>query len=446
VSTATASVTLAPTIYIDAVNGSDTAPSDGTFAHPYRTVAKAGSVAKSGQTIYAAAGSYSLQLAAVNLASNVGVEALSAGTVTFAAMSGNSYGLTFAGSGFVHGLKMDHSYVNASAGTVNLDGVAFTGISDSGSTSSSGINVTGTGAVIVTPGALTSYIDGTVGSFGYLGGAGRLEIHGGALVGAPANAAGSALIRADATSQLLLDAVTFDDCQTSALLIVGSPQITLQNGTLIHNCAGTGSSAWSLNVNSGAPTIVIDSSTITASPQAGLYVNGGATPSLTLQNGAVIEKSANQGILFQGSAFSTSTLTFNNARISQNGSDGVLLGGQPYAITVRGTEITGNAGDGFVATLSTGSTIDFGSAASAGGNTLSGNAVGAATKSNLNLSASGTVAGTAVGNTWDPNVQTTDSLGNFPSPTPSLTFTAPVTGKNVQLSAGGSSLSLVVVP
>jgi hypothetical protein len=452
VATANAAVTTAPALYIDVTNGHDGAPGDGTAAHPYQTVGKAGSVATNGQTIYALAGSYPLQNAAVNIADGVGVEAVSAGTVTFAAASGTSPGLTFVGSGFVHGIAMDNAFINVSAGTVKLDGVQFANIADSGSSNASGINVSATGHAIVTPGGLASYLGAAVSSFAYLSGSGQLEVHGGALNGAGPNAFdGSALIGVTGTSQLLLDGVTIDSARTSAIVTGGNPQVTLQNGTLIRASAGTGGSAWSFNVNNGAPTVVIDHSTITASPSVGIYVNGGSTPSLTLRNGAVVEKSAQQGIYFQGGPGSSGTLTLDNARISDSGSSGVSLGDSAYTVTMRGTQIINNTGDGFGASLEAASVVDLGSGSTAGGNTFSGNAAASTVEANVDLTADLSTADlkvNAIGNTWDPTANGADSAGLFPAGT---TLSAPPTlsGKNVRLTQGGAStyfLKLIAAP
>jgi hypothetical protein len=448
IATADAPVTTAPGLYIDAVNGHDGAPGNGTAGNPYQTVAKAGSVATTGETIYALAGSYTLQTSAVNLADGVGVEAITYGTVTFAPASGNSYGLTFAKSGFVHGIVMKSSFVNVSAGTVAIDGVQFSNIADPGTTGASGINVSATGIAVVTPGGLTNYLGASISSYASLVGAGQLEIHGGALNNAGANAFdGSALISAQGTAQLLLDGVTIDNALTSAIVTGATPQVTLENGTLISASAGHGGSAWSLNINNGSPTFIIDNSTITGSPATGIYVNGGSTPSLTFRNGAVVEKSVGAGITFQGGG-GTSTLVFQNARISQNGAGGVALAGGIYNLTMRGTQIIDNVKDGLSGTPLPGSVIDLGTGATAGGNTFSGNAVSAASSSNVNLSASLSAADltvSAIGNTWDPTANGASDAGVFPDAT---TFSAPptVSGKNVQLTQSGTVTFHLLMP
>jgi hypothetical protein len=448
VAMASAQVTTAPALYIDVTNGHDAAPGDGTAAHPYQTVSKAGSVATSGQTIYALAGSYPLQTAAVNIADGVGVEAVSAGTVTFSGASGTSYGLTFVGGGFVHGITMDNAFINVSAGKVTLDGVQYTNIADTGSSNTSGINVSATGHVVVTPGGLASYIGAAVSSFADVSGTGQLEIHGGALNGAGKNAFdGSALIGVTATAQLLLDAVTIDSAKTSAVVMTGNPTVTLENGTLIRASAGTGGSAWSLNVNSGTATIVIDNSTITASPSTGLYVNGGSAPSLTLRNGAVLEKSAQTGISFQGGPGNSGTLTLDHARISNNGGSGIALGDSVYTVTMRSTQITNNTADGFGASIETGSVVDLGTSSMAGGNTFTGNAAASTVEANVDLTADLSTADltvNAVGNTWDPTFNGANASGLFPAGT---TFSAPptVTGKNVRLTQGGAADHLILI-
>jgi hypothetical protein len=449
--TATAIVTTAPGLYVDVTNGQDVAPGDGTAAHPYKTISKAGSVAVSGQTIYPLAGNYPLQTAGVHLADGVGIEAVTPGTVTLAPTSGDSYGLTFAGSGFAHGIALSSAYINVSAGTVNLDGVQFANVSDGGSANAAGINVSATGHVIVTPGALSSYTAAAVSSFAYVAGSGQLEIHGGALDnGGPNPADGSALISASGTARLLLDGVTIDSAKTSAIGLGGTPTVTLQNGTVINACAGTGGSHWSVNVNNGSPTIVIDASTIKASPGAGIYVNGGAAPSLTLRNGAVVETSSGPGIEYQALS-ATGTLTLDHAIISGNSGAGITMGSGTHTVTMRSTQIINNTGEGFDADPSPGSVIDLGTSASPGGNTFTGNAAAVAGSANVDFVTGLTAADlviNAIGNTWDPTANGADATGHFPAAT---TLSAPpiVSGKNVKLNQGGTAtyfLKLIATP
>lgn len=449
VATATAAVSLAPGLYVDATNGSDTTGT-GTAAAPYKTIAKVGSVAMSGQTIYAVAGTYPMQTAAVNLADNVGLEAITYGAVTLSCAAGSSYGLTFQGSGFLHGVVMSGPYTNVSLGTVTIDGVQFSQFPDTGSSTSSGINVTGTGHAIVTPGGVANTLGAAVSSFAYVGG-GLLELRSLVLNSAGANVYdGSALISAQTNGQVLLDGVTMANGLTSAIVTGGTPTVTLQNGTSIHAMAGHGGSAWSLNVNNGSPTFLIDNSTITASPASGFYINGGSSPSITFQNGAALTGSAGIGIYFQGGPSNNGSLTLNNASISNNGGYGIDIGGGITSLFFRNSQITGNTNDGLIISANEGSLVDLGTAASPGGNSISGNAATMPSSSNLILYGSPSTMNQvfhAVGNTWDPTANGADGTGHFPAGT---TFVAPpnVNGKNLQMSSssGTYTVSLVATP
>lgn len=454
-------------IYIDAVHGHDDT-GDGSYGRPFLTVSKGGSAAtKSGQTIYAFPGKYPLEVVAVTLVDGVGVEALTYGTVTFGygPATGNSYGLTFKGSGFVHGIAMDRAFINVSAGTVTLDGVQSGGLGDPGSSGASAVNVSGTGKVVITPGGLTNYIVPGLASFADLRDAGQLEVRGGAFVGAGGNTFDAAgLFNLAGTSKLLLDGVTIDNGKTGAVQYGDTSSVTLQGGTLIRNCAQTsGLLRQTINSNHGSPTLVMDNATITGSPYDGVTLNvGSATPSITLRNGAVIEKSARDGIVTAG------TLTLDNARVSDNGGTGVDLESgtlitsagtvirnnaqginlrlaSAYTLTMRNTQVINNTRGGLVVAYAEGGTFDLGTAASIGGNTFKGNGTNVTFSGGLSTA---DLVVNAVGNTWDATANGADSTGHFPA---STTFVAPpsVSGTNVNLVQGGAAahhVSLVAAP
>jgi Right handed beta helix region len=456
--------------YIDAVNGSDTT-GDGTPGKPFQTLAKVGTVAASGKTIYAFPGTYALQVTAVNVAAGVGIEAVNPGTVTFSGGSG-SYGITFAGAGFLRGVKMDHAFVNVGAGLVAIDATQFTGLPDQGSANSAGINVSGTGHVVLTPGALTSYGDNTTASLGYLSGSGQLEVRGGALLTSAANVFSSvALFNVNDTSQLTLDNVKLDGLKTGAVLAQGSSTVTLQNGTLIHASAQASGPFRQAITVTGSPTVILDASSITATPGVGIAASANVTaPVVTLRNGATIDAATSLGVSFAG----TGTLTLDNAHITNCGDSGVDLEsgvlitkagtvvsgnkvginpriGAMTSITLRGTQVINNVNDGLLGALAATSTTDLGTAASPGGNTFAGNGAANAAASNVNLSVSLAAADltiNAVGNTWDPNANGADATGHFGAGT---TFSAPptVSGKNVRLAQSGTATShllLVATP
>jgi hypothetical protein len=452
--------------YIDAVRGRDDT-GDGTSANPFLTLKKAASVATVGQTIYAFPGTYPLDIAAVTIADGVGIEALTYGTVTFADSSTiyYSFGITFKGSGFVHGVAMERAYINVSAGTVTLDGVRAAGVLDPGAAGQSAINVSGTGHVVITPGGLTNYIVPGLSSFADLRDASQLEVHGGAFVDAGRNSfEAAALFGVAGTSKLVLDGVTIDNAKTGAVQFSDSASVTLQGGTLVRATAQeSGVTRQSLNSNHGSPTLVVDNSTITGSAYSGITVNvGSATPTITLRNGAVVEKCASFGILTAG------TLTLDNARISDNGNTGVDLesgtlitaGGTVvrnnrkgielrfpavYTLAMRNTQVIDNTSAGLSVVYKDGGSFDLGTAASPGGNTFKGNATNVTFNGSLTT---GDLIVTAIGNNWDPTGNGADSTGHFPAKT---TFVAPpsVSGPNVTLLQSGTATyhaSLVATP
>jgi hypothetical protein len=176
-------------------------------------------------------------------------------------------------------------------------------------------------------------------------------------------------------------------------------------------------------------------------------VNGGSAPSLTLRNGAVVEKSVQQGIYFQGGPGNSGTITLDHARVSNNGASGISLGDSVYTVTMRNTQVTNNTSDGFGASIETGSVVDLGTSSTAGGNTFSGNAAASTVEANVDLTADLSTADltvNAIGNTWDPTFNGANASGVFPAGT---TFSAPplVSGKNVRLTQGGASHNLILV-
>ena len=325
------------------------------------------------------------------------------------------------------------------------------------------INASGNAQVTVTtPGGLTQYVVAPSNNFAHASGSAQLAIDGGAISGiGPSEFSGSWAIDAEGSAQLTLDGVTLDGNTVNALQLEGSAVATLQHGTVINNTAGNNAAGVSIVMQQN-PTLVLDASTISNSPTTAISApnpQAGGQPTITLRNGAVVAGSKQVGISAAAAAVSVlasqitgntvagiqlqaGSLTATGATISANGVGVNLASGGVFAVTMRTTQVTTNTGDGLALAVAQTSAIDLGTAASAGGNTFSGNNVGAsATAANLDISAvlgAANLAITAIGNTFDANVQGTDANGSYAT---TLTLSAPptVTGKNVRLAQTGTA-------
>jgi hypothetical protein len=111
-----------------------------------------------------------------------------------------------------------------------------------------------------------------------------------------------------------------------------------------------------------------------------------------------------------------------------NNTGGSIL--YPRNLKVRSSTITGNTSYAFQI-YGTPLSVDLGTALSPGGNTIQNSGTG-------NLSGITGDAISAVGNTWNPNVQGADANGHFPAATQ---LAGPASGANFTLNAG-SLLSL----
>ena len=462
--------------YVDAVNGSDTTGT-GTPLAPFKTIAKAATVATSGMTIRLAAGTYTGST--TSIADGVGVEALTPGQATIAAGSAfpGSYSLlTFAGSGSLGGVVMNGVYTHMSAGTVTVAGVRFDNIIDNGNgISDAGLMLSGTAHVILTPGGLTNYFGASSSILATITG-GFLEVHGGTVdssVVSPFSARGVIAMNA---GSVLFDAVTISNSKNGGIYAGGTANVTVQNGSLLSNCQSSTTPAGI--TQDGTPTITVDNSTITGSGGYGIGERNPSTSIITVRNNTVITASATGGILI-----GSGTLILNGASVTNNTGDGIDVGAATLDatnsvisgntltgissnagnghITLRGTQISGHPRNGIYVVANPGApdagaaasaVVDLGTPASAGGNTFTGNGTSAGTWANLDLLSTplaSPVTYYAVGNTWSANVQTADAAGHFPSPT---TFTASsasnVSGTNILMNhyGTGGSVSVVMTP
>ncbi len=262
--TATAKVTLDDGtlgIYVDPTAGSDTA-NTGKPGSPYKTINKAASVATSGKSIFLAAANYAAPADfgggnGVTIPAGVNVVPLANGT-TFTGAPSNA-AIIFAGSGSLSNVKIASftAGVKATAGTVTLTGVQFTGCGDAQS-GTSAIMVSGTALVTLTPGGLTNYVVAPSQNFAYVTGTGQLEIDGGAVseLGlAPFTSpfSGAWLMATANTAKLTLVGVTMNDNGFDAIQAGDQSMVSLRNCVLTNNAAPSGGNSIRVNAN---PTLL----------------------------------------------------------------------------------------------------------------------------------------------------------------------------------------------
>ena len=122
------------------------------------------------------------------------------------------------------------------------------------------------------------------------------------------------------------------------------------------------------------------------------------------------------------------TWTFLNVKIQKNPHLGVYS--QDVTLIMRGCTVTGNQ---LGVSANTGAVVDLGTVSDPGANVLQGNLlVGLDVSSNLQVS--------AVGNTWNANIQDAGTTGKYVT---SMIISGPITaenGNNFSIAAGDSLL------
>ncbi len=470
-------------LYVDPVNGLDTNP--GTLALPFKTIAKAASTPEpdagaAGVTIYLADGTYD----STNQTTFWGtfniptfVRGSAPGHAILLGSNANEQLYFLAGGGVTNvtfrnttnGFRCDGGTFTASG--LTFDGLTGTAMSLLGNTVATIDTATVTNLPASAGQLLASciYVDNTA----------NVTWHGaGAITGGTGQAGACIFERGSAT--LAIDGLTLTNYPGWAAQMQGSESLTLTGSTITGTGPGTGPCGQSCNASifmtsaaSGAPgsTLVLSGTSITGSPGSAVAYeaeNPNAVATLTMtsshldnnayagiwistgnaSNGQAIQVTAT-GTTFDGNAMSGITATDNatvsvtGGSVSNDGAGAAALGQTPggivmtgalglNALTMRNVTMASNAGNFLTLAGPAGTTIDLGTTASVGGNTFSGVTVGAG-KSVLDLTA--LISGTAVGNTWMPSTQGSDSNGHY---TTSTTIIGPAAGLNVTAPTGAS--------
>jgi hypothetical protein len=199
-----------------------------------------------------------------------------------------------------------------------------------------------------------------------------------------------------------------------------TPRFELQGVTLADCRVGF----WAVNYNTPpAPVAVMDGVTITAKEQG---ISLGFGGSLTLAASSVTGARTHGLYVFNGSV--------------------------DASLVMRTTKVMGNMGDGLLIGVRAGNTVDLGTLAEPGGNTLTGNGGGSSVNSNLQLRLeAGALLVTAVGNTWAAGIQGASAQGGYePAAAQTvLEVTGPQDGANYKIlgtAAAGVTLRLAAKP
>jgi hypothetical protein len=474
-----------PAVYVDPANGVDT--NDGTQAHPFKTIAKAAQGLVDGETIYLLAGTYdSTTQSVTSVTFNTATFVQGIGSVTLKGTGGSSNWCTFTTGGGLHDVAVTASgqAVVAQGGasrnaTFSMSGVTFDnvaypatfngGVVATVDETSAGAFVTNVAsnasgfmfilqdsANVTWKGGTIANSTGNVGGFTLSGGA-TLSVDGLAYSSVSgyaysAGGGGATLSVKNSTIQSTgihdlhqwygagTIMVIAQDAQPVSVsldntVITGSPcsVITLRSTTTASNATITLNGS-QLNGNAGGGISTDENNT----PQTGFasttsfVVN--ATNTTFKNNTAATYDAVNGGSFATGAAIRVphGSITVTGGEISGNADSAVMLrdSASTNAITVRGVKLASNAGSTISLAGVAGSTLDLGTASSAGGSTFCGIPSGG---SAVNLSAP--IAGTAIGNTWMAGVQGADGSGQY---TASTTIPAGSSGLNFTTATGST--------
>lgn len=414
-----------PGLFVDPVAGNDNGvcPQD----QPCKTMARAFTVAASGQTVFLQAGTYSAASGEtwdVQVPDGVAIEAVTAGQSIVVGpgpgMSGTAF--FFAGSGTLRNLRVEqfHDAVKASEGNVLVETVEF--VQNYLAVYAGRVGAVTLEDCIVRDGSSAFEINGIA----------KLTMNGGRISDSGPNCSGGAGI---GTAWEAAD-IVFDGVEVSAnygsLSLRGVATAVVRNSVFDGN--GSDGCGRSTQFDMGeAPTLTLENTIVRNGPGNGVM----GTDTVRITGGSFTNNAAN-AVDFTGSSLNVSGTGFMHTDASsphgiyifdgQARIDGVTISGHGYGIAVssggyarvRGSTITEN-GTG----VATWGAVDLGTAAEPGGNTILQN-----TQYNLHAEGPATYTVHASGDTWDPSLQGTDSQGHV---TVGNTLAGPVSGDNFYL-------------
>jgi hypothetical protein len=490
--TRTTAVVLASanSLFFDPVNGLDANPC--TAVAPCRTLTRQLALAPPGTTFSLADGMYSATSEGhptLTIPDGAIVQAIHPGQATLASMA-----VLLAGSATLSGIAIGPEGPNATycgaigAGSANFilppnPTLTLIGVS---SNCVGFLSIGGGVKATMTPGALpggvyTTGLNG-VGSplagrtWVSIGGGAELLVQGGVIEGSNTGNTGGAdqgVFNAF-QAQLTLDGVTLRNWAESAFE-ASNASLTLRNGTVIdHVGDSTNPAGCAVKTGSYSSSLTMDHATLSNVSGIGICVesNGNTTETeaisltqstITNATGAAIQDIGGlgtgsvaitaDGLGLVGNAYGlywtarAGSIDIRNSSIT--GSTATTAGAGLFfnpqhaaglSFKLRNSTVSNNAQDGALFSQFENSTIDLGTTADPGGNTLTGNGT-----TGLHIDALGG-AGTinAVGNTWIANQQGADAVGHY-SVAPAYTRvpkTGAASGANYKIENAVSTLDL----
>jgi hypothetical protein len=423
----------------------------GTSSGPLLTIAKAASLAVAGDRILLLDGLYdgttqpafqNTAVSSILLPDGVSVSAVNPRMVTLRGW-GSDTAFVAAGSATFTGLQFEQFGVaiQATNGTLRVSGTTFSKCGQGSAGVLGALDLhTGVNA-FVTPGGVSNYLVPPSYAFASLDENANLTVSGGTIDGMTTiGNSGSAAFFVDTGSSLVLDGVTVVSGGTP-VAVDDQGSVIIQNGSVIR-----GFSSAAVNVFENDILQLLSGSTLEENGIGVRIQNGGGNSRVgayvTLDQGIVTNNTGN-GIESDNGAVLLS-LTVNRSLIDNNGGSGITLGdsatvtigstaitnnqgygfglavpnntGNTYnsSVTMRGTQVTGNASAGVsISALYSSTGFDLGKLNSPGGNTFTCNNT-SATPGMANLVVSSAIWSVyAVGNTWTPTVQGADAAGHY---------------------------------
>ncbi len=414
--------------------GSDEAA--GTEEEPFLTVAHAASIAQANDRIHLLDGTFDettqpsfATLEPISIPAGVTLMAENPGEAVLAgASAASSVALEFEGGGAIRDVRFQtfKTAVRASSGELEISGLQ---LEDFTEPTASPLEFSGTVAATLTPGAVESYVSNGF-YFASLEGSATLLVDGGSLEevkGAGqsrgifhltddaeltlsgveiADSAGEVIFATDAAKVSLLDGTTIDGTVTPAQCNI---ELHLES-ELVLNDATLSNSYWAHISTFDAPTIRIESSTLSNAGSWALIANTAGDPgnvSLTIEQ-SVIEDSKPVGGQIELRRGADVVIT--DTQIVDSLQFGIYFSDTfPSSFKLRDSIISGSGQAGI--RVSNDMTCDLGKLGDPGGNTLLGN--GTANQPALLSYLPNGQTCYAVGNTWLPDVQGASPQGTY---------------------------------
>jgi hypothetical protein len=414
--------------------GSDEDP--GTLSEPFLTIAHAASIAQANDRIHLLDGTFdettqpsfsttepiSIPAGVTLLAENSGQ------AVLVGASAASSVALEFEGGGALEDVRFQsfRTAVRASSGELAISGLSLEDFTDP---AASPLEFTGTVAVTVAPGAVDSYVSNGF-NFATLDDSATLLVDGGSFDGVKGAGESHGIFHLTGDAELTLSAVDVLDSAGEVIFATDTAKVSLLDGTtidgtvtpaqcnielhleseLVLNDATLSNSFWAHISTFDAPTISIESSTLSNAGSWALIANTVGDPgnvSLTVDQ-SVIEDSKPVGGQIElrrgADVVITDTQIVDSLQFGIYFSDSFTS-----SFVLRDSTVTGSGQAGI--RIGDETACDLGKVGDPGGNTLNGNGT-ASQPALLSYLPSGERC-YAVGNTWLPDAQGASPSGTY---------------------------------